>query len=140
MTQTSPNNPSPEALAKGYEPEHVRLRPFVIAVACFVAFATVSHVAIWYLVKADSHPREVDARMSAVPAVPPTTDFPRLQPTPDHDRVPKQDLESLRESEDHMFRSLGWQVDPATHRAAIPPGLVGRVAARARPTTQGGTK
>src|SRR3954467_10733505 len=103
MTQTSPNNPSPEALSKGFEPEHVRLRPFVIAVVCFVAFAGVTHVALWYLVKADTRPREVDARTSAIPTAPPTTDFPPLQPTPDHDRVPKQDIESLRQNEDRLF-------------------------------------
>jgi hypothetical protein len=127
-------------LAKGFEPEHVRLSPFVIAVISFVAFAAITYVALWYLVKADTHPRDVDARTSAIPTVPPATDFPRLQPTPDHDQVPKQDLESLRQNEDRLFASLGWQVDPVTHGATIPPDLVRRVGTRAHPTTQGGAR
>jgi hypothetical protein len=123
-----------EALTKGYQPGHVRLRWFALAVVCFVAFAAVTHWWLWELVKADANPRPVDHPLSAVsgyateatetPAAPP------LQPTPDHDRLPYQDLEAMRRGEDNVFEALGWKVNEATHEATPPDDLVRQVAAR----------
>jgi hypothetical protein len=135
MAESSSNpNPWHESLTKGYEPGDMRVRWFAVALACFVAFAAVTHWWLWVLVKADANPRRVDRPVSAVPdyARPDAASMagPPLQPTPEHDRLPQQDLEAMRRGEDKVFEALGWQVDPTTHRAAPPAALVQQVVAR----------
>jgi hypothetical protein len=114
----------------------MRVRWFAVAVACFIAFAAVTHWWLWVLVKADATPpRAVDYPLSAVPDygradTGATMAAPPLQPTPSHDRLPYQDLEALRRGEDNVFESLGWKVDEATHQATPPEDLIRKVAAR----------
>jgi hypothetical protein len=125
-----------ETLAKGYQPGDMRVRWFALAVACFIAFAAVTHWWLWVLVKADATPpRGVDRPLSAVPDygradTGTTAAAPPLQPTPTHDRLPYQDLEALRRGEDNVFKSLGWKVDAATHQATPPDALVRKVVAQ----------
>lgn len=125
-----------ETLNKGYQPGDMRVRWFVLAVVCFIAFAAVTHWWLWVLVKADATPpRKVDHRLSAVPGyATESTGTPAaaapLQPTPDHDRLPHQDLDAMRRGEDKVFESLGWKINEATHQATPPDDLVHRVVAR----------
>jgi hypothetical protein len=137
MAQPTHQDPSPESLTKGYEPSRLRPRWFVVAVVGFVAFAAVTHVLLWYLVKYDANPRPaVDRPISTLAGndLPPKQS-PPLQPTPNHDRVPKEDLESMYRGEDHVFAALGWRVDKTSHRVTPPDQLVRLVADRYRSHT-----
>ncbi|HZZ43535.1 MAG TPA: hypothetical protein VFE58_11410 [Tepidisphaeraceae bacterium] len=132
-------NPSPESLKRGYEHGNPRIRWFVTAVIGLALFAAFMYAFLWYLVKADSHHPLVDQRLSAITGYASTPSAaPPLQPSPQHDRTAAEDLETMRHSEDQVFLSLGWHVDPATHRATPPASLVQLVAKRFQ--TQGGAK
>ena len=130
MSQQTHHNPSPDSLTRGYEPGDMHPRWFVWPVVFFIAFAAVSHIALWYLIKADANPRDVDRPASAVDDYRPNTNAPPLQPTPHHDFAASKDLESMRRGEDQVFAALGWQVDPATHSVTPPDALVRRVTTR----------
>jgi hypothetical protein len=136
----APQDPSHDRASRRYEPNRLPVRAIGIGVVLFVAFAAVSHVLLWLLVKADARPRAVDRPASVVQGGAPPADAPRLQPSPGHDRAAREDLRAMREAEDAVFRDMGWRPEPDTGRMRPPDDLVRRLtaappggAARTRP-------
>jgi hypothetical protein len=121
----------------------MRLRWLAVFVAGFIVAAIVSHVAVWYVMKAFANdmraadvPRSV---VAATPARPPANAPPPLQPSVGHDRTAPADLEQMHRREDEVFEHLGWRRDPDTGMFVPPAELVSMVSARgnatSRPTT-----
>jgi hypothetical protein len=139
-TRTGQLDPRHDAVARGHEPDPLRVRALVLFVIAFIAFAIVAHVGIWLLLKRYANEsRAVDqARSVARPDTGPPAGAPPLQPTPGHDFVPWQDVAAMHEAEDRVFASIGWPVENG--RARIPDAVVRAIAARAtsRPTSGGG--
>src|SRR5258706_13666786 len=138
--RTGHSDLSHDAVARGHEPDPLRVRALVWLVAAFIAFAVVAHVGIWFLLKRYANePRSVDrARSVARPDTDPPAGAPPLQPMPGHDLVPWQDVAAMHEAEDRVFAAIGWPVENG--RARIPDAGVPAVAARAtsRPASGGG--
>jgi hypothetical protein len=137
-------DPSPDALSRGYEWTHMRLRWVLALVIGFVLCALVMHVSLWFVLRAfENNPRPVDQPRSVVRATESAPEYaPPLQPSPVHDRLPEQDLALMRQREDAVFADLGWTLDPLTHRRVPPAALIARIAQRypstAPSTTQPG--
>src|SRR5260221_6051884 len=122
MSETRIGQPDPrhDVVARGHEPDPLRVRALVWFVAAFIAFAMVTHVGIWLLLKRYANePRAVDrARSVARPDAGPPAGAPPLQPMPGHDLVPWQDVAAMHEHEDRVFAAIGWPVENG--RAEIP--------------------
>jgi hypothetical protein len=132
--------PDPVAIARGHEPDPLRVRAMVWFVIGFIAFAIAAHFGIWLLLKHDvSKPRFVDRPRSVMHAESgPPSGAPALQPMPQHDVVPWQDAAEMRAAENRVFTQLGWSPDEHG-RARIPDSVISAVAARSstRPATRG---
>ena len=147
QTPTAHHVPSSESLARGHEPDGLRMRTLVWLVVGFIAFAVAVQIGIWFVLKHYTHgPRAADrARSVARVEAGPPADAPPLQPTPGHDRAPWQDVAAMRASEDQVFAQMGWTVKGG--HARIPDAVVHAVssgsttAPASRPTTgPGGAK
>lgn len=132
---TSKSAPSPEAVGQGYEPARMSARAMVwFVVSFFVTMAVIFwalHPVMWHFTR---EAREIDPNGSAVETtegLPPGA--PPLQPTKEHDRLPKEDLAAMRSAEDRVFAHLGWLDDKG--RVMVPARLVERVGRAA--TTEG---
>jgi hypothetical protein len=143
MSEEMNSTPPRDSIARGYEDTRLSPKWLGIFVAGFVLVAVVSHVALWYLMKAvANNPRVVDRPRSAIALPADHLDgSPPLQPSVAHDRPPEQDLASLRHHEDQVFEQLGWSRDAQTGAFIPPARVVQAVATHAasRPaTTQAG--
>jgi hypothetical protein len=130
MTQSSEEVPPQQILRKGYEAADVSVRGLLWFVVIFLLTAAVLHTALWFLLKHYvSVPRVVDAPRSSVPSV---TRFiePNLQPSPNHNALPREDLAQLRWDEAKRFEQLGWNVESDTHSAHIPDSIVAQLVLR----------
>jgi hypothetical protein len=136
------DDPPTETLARGYQPNRVPVRAIALAVVLFIAFAAVTHVWLWFLVKADSDVRPADRPRSVVRRGPGAgaADAPPLQPTAGRERVPPEDVAAMRAGEDAVLRRMGSTSDPATGRMRPPEELVRRVAADRTPAAGPVTK
>jgi hypothetical protein len=128
-TQTHPE-PGPEALEKGYEPDDLKGSWMVWFVIILIVSGVAVHIGLWFTLKllASSH-RTVDDPRSALIEETPVPPAP-LQPTQQHDRLPAEDLQAMREHEDAVFNQLGWEVEPKTHQVQVPGDVVARVASQ----------
>ena len=132
MAHSPEDNPvSPEALQLGYQPESVRFRRLAWLFICFVVTMAALHALVWFVMKSmNAQNASEDAPRSELrldQQRPP----PNLQPSVGHATLDSQDLESLRQSEDAIFKKLGWDVNPNTHEVKIPTDIEQRVAAEA---------
>ena len=124
---------------KRHEPDPLRFGWLVAFVFGLIVLGWGTKVLVWRIlvhytqgVRAVDRPRSA-ARVDAG-GLPPGA--PALQPIPQHDLVPWQELAAMRESEDRVFAGMGWPVKEG--RAQIPDAVVKAVAAR--PTTQATTQ
>ena len=124
---TSKSAPSPEAVGQGYEPARMSARAMVWFVVSF--FVTMA-VIFWALHPVMHHftreAREIDPQRSAAgetEGLPPGA--PALQPSVDHDTLPREDLAAMRAEEDRVFAHLGWLDEK--RGVTVPRGLVERV-------------
>jgi hypothetical protein len=120
--------PLPEALEKGYEPHDLKTKWIVWFIVIFIVLAAAIQLGLWLLlVNLGSSPRSVDDPRSALTAAEPAPS-PSIQPTQQHDALPREDMETMRKQEDDVFTQLGWQVDAKTHQVTVPDAVVKRVA------------
>jgi hypothetical protein len=141
---TSKSDPSREAADQGYEPARMSARAMVWFVGSFVVSMVLIFWALHPVMRHFTHEaRELDGSRSAVgerEAAPPGA--PELQPSLDHDTLPREDLAAMRAQEDEVFAHMGWRDDKG--RVTVPESVVARVAKRAatqassRATTQAG--
>jgi hypothetical protein len=130
MAQTDEQPPPPAIRQLGYEPSRINVKAMTLFVVCFLLTAAVLHTGLWFLEKHYAGlVREADVPQSLVPR---TSLFiePHLQPTPEHDRLPEQDLAAMRQADREVFDQLGWQPGPAGGAAVIPEPIVSQLAAR----------
>jgi hypothetical protein len=106
-----------------------------------VSFFVTMAVIFWALHPVMHHftreAREIDPAQSSVEeteGLPPGA--PALQPSVEHDMLPREDLAAMRAEEDRMFAHLGWMDDKK--RVTVPRALVDRVG-KAAATTQATT-
>lgn len=141
-TPPPPQPPPAEVIAKGYQPDQVKMSALLLCVVILLVGAVLIHVGVWWLLKSFmARPRVVDVPQSAVTEVDRFTS-PSLQPTQQHDQFPWQDLAQLRAKEAGIFTQLGWKADPSTGSAQIPDSIVAqlqqRYAGHAGAATPGG--
>jgi hypothetical protein len=135
-----PPQPPPETPRGPYERDDVSLRWAAIALAGLALGGVVIFSICWRVLGTNrAEVRDVD-RPNSVARPAPTTDVPLLQPTQKHDQLPRQDLETLRASEDRVFTGLGWKRGADPHAWRVPDEVIRRVAA-SRPVSSinGGT-
>lgn len=116
-----------------YEKGDLSLKWCGFALVCLVVSALVIHWGLMRVVKANlEHERVVDKGRSVS-----TTSVelanPPLQPRQDHDRLPGQDLDLMREQENRVFEAMGWRRKEATGGEGdwrVPDAVVARVAER----------
>src|SRR5258706_16383612 len=113
-----------DAVTRGHESDSLRVRALVWLVTAFIAFAVVAHIGVWFLLKRSaSVPRAVDRPRSVVrPDAGPPAGAPPLQPMPNHDFAPSQDVAAMHQEEDTVFAAIGWPVENG--RARIPDSVV----------------
>jgi hypothetical protein len=141
---TSKSDPSREAADQGYEPARMSARAMVWFVASFAVAMVVIFWAMHPVMRHLTHEaRALDGSRSAVEErETPPPGAPELQPSVDHDMLPKEDLAAMRAKENEVFAHLGWRDDKG--RVTVPASVVARVAKRAatqassRPTTRAG--
>lgn len=126
------NQPSPEALELGYQPEAAPVRGLFIFIILVVVTAVILHVLIWWLMKGyEAHDVRLEPPLSVL-SEDQTPPPPRLQPSVGHNSLDYQDLAALRQRENEMFTKLGWEVRPGDKDAEIPPDIVQEVADQQR--------
>ena len=133
------SGPQHDTVTRGHEPDSLRVRAAVWLVVAFIGFAIIAHIGVWFLLKRyASAPRAVDRpRSVARPETRPPAGAPPLQPMPNYDLVPSEDLAEMHREENWVFAAIGWPVENG--RARIPDSVLKAVAARAtsRPTSGG---
>ena len=138
MSKRSRVDPWHESLTRGYEPGDFRLRWVAVFVVGFIVLAAAVHAGLWLFLRGVDPERPVDRPRSVASGNPPAPRPAPLQPSVGHDRMPVEDLESMRRGEDRVFAALGWKVDAERHRASPPDELVhvvrSRVEAERRPS------
>ena len=140
MSEMRSRQSDADAIARGHEPDQLRVRAIVWFVIGFIAFAIVAHWGIWLVLKHYvGQPRFVDRPRSVVQAeAGPPSGAPALQPIPDHDEAPREDVAAMHAAEDRVFRQLGWSAEGG--RVRIPDSVISAVAARAATQPAGGGK
>jgi hypothetical protein len=119
------NSPPPE-------PATFRVRWLIAFVATMAVLIIASLlIARWTL--SFTTPPTVPPNSVAAPTPPPE---PRLQPSVDHESLPKTDLEAMRRGEDDVFDRLGWSVDRGRHHATLPADLATRLNAKRSGSTR----
>jgi hypothetical protein len=142
-----PQAPSSESLEAGYERSTISVKGLAWFLLVLIATAVVIHIGVWYLYRdyvrsdersdrpfsaltdpgaIDQYNRSHGARLgvTAAPQPPP----PRIQPTAPEHNLPADDLRQMHQSEDEIFRRMGWTVDSQTHaQIRIPPQVVSAV-------------
>ncbi len=125
-----------EALRLGYEPSKLDVRGLGLFLLYLCIAAIVIHVGVWVLLK--HYASLTDGRtapMSAVRAESHGVE-PALQPSPQHDTTPPQDLAHMRAGENEVFARMGWHMDKGAHDPTIPPEIVASMVGRtAHPST-----
>lgn len=133
---TSKSEPSPEAVARGYDSQPVSGRPMVWFV---VSFAIVMFVIVCAIKPVMRHftrgARQLDAPQSAVQdqSMAPAGS-PDLQPSEMHDTLPREDLAAMHEQEDEVFEHMGW-LDAKRNVVSVPEAVVAQVRARSKQAT-----
>ena len=112
-----------------HEPSTIRLRGMIWFFVWFVIIGIVLHVLLYVLYRAYL----ADAKKENVPitglsgdvarSIPPK---PRLQPSLDHDQLPRIDMDELQARELADFRRRGW-VDDKTNQVSIPSEIINQV-------------
>jgi hypothetical protein len=134
-------SPAGAAESSNHESSTISLRGIVIFTIWFVVAAGVIHALIWWFFVAHRHQErgrdvEVTGIVQTARTPPPE---PRLQPSPFHDELPRDDMKAFRKREKEAFanRSPSW-VDPKTDEVRIPDEIVNQVTnlPHANPTTQ----
>ncbi len=120
---------SRQALEQGYELPGVNLKGLTLFVVFFILAAVVLHAALWVLLKYYvGERRPIDQPLSAIAPVG-RLDEPRLQPVPEHDHLPWQDLQALMNEKNATFGQIGWSIDPQTGAAVVPSAVIRKLAA-----------
>jgi len=116
-----------------HEESDVNVRALLWFVAIFIAFAAVTHVALWLMFKffVQLERGESNAPLTSIAAPPDANvpQIPRLQPfptrsgkedvIPPYNNTPVTDLADMRRHEDAVLNNYGW-VDEQKHIAHIP--------------------
>lgn len=100
----------------------LNLRGIAWTVAGLVALVIAAHLIIWYLLAGfDRLEERRDPEPLPLPAAnrPPVPPEPRLQPSPEHEAIPEQDLRQMREGEDDKLSRPQW-IDEAQGTLRIP--------------------
>ncbi len=130
MSLDRQQTPSAETVARGYEPGGVHngaLVAFLLGLGLMlIAVLGLTRLLLNYRLASR---RVEDVSPTHVPLIETSTE-PALQPSPAHDTLPYQDLASLRQAENTLFRQLGWSLAPGTNRPIIPSAIVRQLAAR----------
>jgi hypothetical protein len=141
ITSAGPLPVAPDALARGYEPEHLSLRGYVIFVVALIVSAIFIHLLLWVTMrgfeKAESRGDQArnSSLQSAQPAIPPG---PQLQPSPAQGEIPRQpwqDMAAYRVREEQLLGTYGY--DSKTGQTRIPIArAMELLVQRGLPTTQ----
>jgi len=136
-TRSQPD-PSPEAVAQGYENTTISARGLRWFLLCFALGLVVVFYIVWFaLQRFASDARQTDQSQSIVKnfsALP--SNIPSLQPSINHDTLPIEDLKALRAREDETFSHMGWKKDAKTGEMVIPDSVIRAVAKqRSNPAT-----
>jgi hypothetical protein len=122
-----------------HEASTIRLRAMIWFFVWFFVAAVVIHLlilALYYLYLADAKKENVPITAlsgDVTRAVPPE---PRLQPSIDHDALPRVDMDQLTARDLADFRARGW-VDDKSGAVKIPQQIVDQVVQMSKPTTRG---
>lgn len=131
----SPAKPEPPRREPGkYETGDVSLRWMTVGLVLLIAGAVVMHWSLWKVWAAQSEEgRSADVPRS-VAAEGVRRTGPALQPSVGHDRLPPEDLATMRAGEDAVFAAMGWRA--ADGKIRVPDEVVGKVVdlERSRPS------
>jgi hypothetical protein len=122
-----------------HEQSHISLRALINFFVWFFVGLIVVHVAVYGLFKLYHH----EAAKESVPitgltnetvtrSIPPE---PRLQPSVDHDVLPKVDLDAMHARELADFRKRGW-ADEKSDAVTIPESVASQVEQMSQPATR----
>ena len=126
---------STEATAAAESPLHegsnISLRALIRFVVVFVVALIVIHLLIWGVFVVFRAAVGQERQITGVEAarIPPPE--PRLQPSVEHNALPAQDLERLREAEREEFARRGW-IDPQTGTIRVPDEIADRIGQMSR--------
>jgi hypothetical protein len=144
MEPTTSEHPeaSPEAVNSRYEPMRLSGRGLRYFVFWFVLALALTFPLIWVVMKHLMTQNADDLPQSVVqPADSVKTPSSPLQPSAEHDTLPREDLALMHERENSVFEHLGWKVDRRTGVPTIPQAIIEAVRQResspatTRPTT-----
>jgi len=139
FAQSDPSpEPTAEAIAaRGYEPMRLGARGLRRFVVWFVLGLAATFPIVWFVLGRLTARDPGGQRESVIDAdaMGATGAAPLLQPSVDHDALPREDLARVRAGEDAVFEHLGWRVDPKTGEPAVPAAVVEAVARRAAAAT-----
>jgi hypothetical protein len=124
VTSAGPLPVSADAIARGYEPERLGFRWYVIFIVALIFSAVVIHVVVWLMLVGfgSAMTRRQDARNSALsPAVPIAPPGPQLQPSPAQGPAPRQPWQDMADYRVHETQVLNsYAYDPKTGELRIP--------------------
>ena len=128
---------TPEQESPLHEHEHIQLRGMIKFVAWFIVLLIATHIFIYavyglYKDQARGQSTEITG-LSEARIAPPE---PRLQPSIEHDKLPRIDMEEMRRRDTEAFKRRGW-VDEKSGEVRIKPAdLEKAIALTAQPTTR----
>ena len=139
QTQSPDMNVHGEQESPLHEASAIRLRGMIWFFVWFFVGLTVLHVivlAVYFGYKRDAAKESIPitglSGEQVTRSIPPE---PRLQPSIDHDQLPRVDMDALRARDLAEFRKRGW-ADENSEQVKIPPAIVEQVVKMSQPTTR----
>ena len=103
---------TPEQESALHEHEHIHLRGMIKFVVWFIVILFAAHAfvyAVYGLYKEQARGQTTEITGLSEARIPPPE--PRLQPSIEHDKLPRIDLEEMRRRDTEAFKVRGWLTD-----------------------------
>ena len=114
-----------------HEGSTISLRALIRFVVVFVAALIAIHLLIWVVFVVFRAAVGQERQITGVEAARLPPPEPRLQPSVEHNALPAQDLERLRETEREEFARRGW-IDEQSGKVRVPDDIANRIAQMSR--------
>ena len=128
---------TPEQESPLHEHEHIHLRGMIKFVVWFIILLIATHIfiyAVYGLYKDQARGQSTEITGLSEARIPPPE--PRLQPSIEHDKLPRIDMEEMRRRDTEAFKRRGWLDEKSGEVRIKPTDLEKVIALTAQPTTR----
>ena len=124
---------TPEQESPLHEPERIRLRAMIQFLIWFVVLTMVVHILVFGLYRLyQEQAKKQNVEITGLKQVRVAPPEPRLQPSLEHDSLPRVDMQQMRTRDLEEFKRRGW-VDEKTGQVRVPDTIAQQIAQMTQP-------